>query len=102
VVKKKVVAVSCRYGKNANTFSRSISVIVSELGHGFEQLKTINLRGCQSITDIGLSALANGCGQLQTIKPSRFRGITDISIKSVCTPRLFKIIIGRLLVLKFL
>jgi hypothetical protein len=100
-MKKKVVAVICRYRKNAITLSRSVSVNVSELGHRFDQLQTINLRYCQGITDIGLSALANGCGQLQTIKRSRFRGIIDISIKRLYSPRLFKVIIGRLLVLKF-
>jgi hypothetical protein len=97
-MKKKVVAVICRYRKNAITLSRSVSLNVSELGHGFDQLQTINLRGCQGITDIGLSPLANGCGQLQTIKRSRIRGI---SIKRLYSPRLFKVIIGRLLVLKF-
>ena len=40
---------------------------ISALGRGCGQLHTINLSGCDDITDMGVSALADGCGQLQFI-----------------------------------
>jgi Leucine Rich repeat len=45
-----------------------------------EYLLSLNLSGCQGITDIGISALADGCGHLHTINLSGCQGITDMGV----------------------
>jgi Leucine Rich repeat len=59
------------------------SISISALAEGCGQLQTIDLDGCQSITDIGVSALGHGCGQLQTINLSDCHSITDIGISAL-------------------
>jgi hypothetical protein len=56
---------------------------VSALGDGCGQLHTINLSGCQGITDMGLSALVNGCGQLQMIDLKDCHRITNMGISAL-------------------
>ena len=41
-------------------------------------LESIDLSGCESITDIGVSALGHGCGQLQMINLHGCWGVTDM------------------------
>jgi hypothetical protein len=47
------------------------------------QLQTINLSGCQGIKDVGLAALGLRCCQLQTINLSGCKGITDLGLAAV-------------------
>ena len=41
------------------------------------QLRTINLRGTNRVTDEGISALAAGCGQLLSINLAYYNEVTD-------------------------
>ena len=56
---------------------------VSALGDGCSQLHTIDLSGCRGITDMGVSALGAGCGQLHTINLGGCPNITDMGVSAL-------------------
>ena len=53
---------------------------VSALGRECGQLQTITLSGCYQVTDAGISALGHGCGQLQTIDISFSNSVTQMQV----------------------
>ena len=53
---------------------------ISALGHGCGQLRTVNLRGCNQVTDAGILALAAGCDELQSINLESCDEVTDAGI----------------------
>ena len=62
----------------------SISDIgILALAEGCHQLTSINLRDCRSISDIGISALAEGCHHLTSIDLSDCNSISDIGVSAL-------------------
>ena len=50
---------------------------------GCGQLESIDLGGCDKVTDAGISALGHGCGQLQSIDLRGCDKVTDVGISAL-------------------
>ena len=44
------------------------------------KLRSIDLEGCNKVTDAGISALGAGCGQLQSINLGSCNAVTDAGV----------------------
>ena len=54
-----------------------------EGGKRFSKLRTLNLRGCENITDARVSEVARRCSNLQTLNLTCCKNITDASVMEV-------------------
>ena len=58
-------------------------MLIMFCGKRFSELKTLNLYGCQNITDASLSKVARGCSNLQSLNLFDCSNITDASVSEV-------------------
>jgi hypothetical protein len=66
---------------NANTTDEGISAWLRTIDGA--KVKTVNLSGCEKVTDVGVSALAQGCSGLQHIFLFGCWKVTDVGVSAL-------------------